>query len=171
MFARAAAVAAPNNNVNVVVDSKQGAGILIRTLPSRPPRPAEASSPTCSTSPLPSSPQQVEQQRPQKGDTVLVTYQGFLETNREQPFCDSRQQPLSIVVDDGSNSNFVMEGWQLALPQLSLHQPVEVTIPHLYAYGQEGYPPKIPPKATLVFIMEIVKIIPGPTKRRWWYLW
>ena len=36
-------------------------------------------------------------------------------------------------------------------------------IPYELAYGANGKPPKIPPKATLIFVMEIVKI-KGDTK-------
>jgi FKBP-type peptidyl-prolyl cis-trans isomerase len=49
-----------------------------------------------------------------------------------------------------------MEGWDVALRDLRLRQKAEVVIAHPYAYGEAGYPPKIPPKATLLFRMEIV---------------
>ena len=52
-----------------------------------------------------------------------------------------------------------MEGWEVALVNMHLGQVAEVTIPHLYAYGEQGYPPKIPPRSTLMFRMEVLKIV------------
>lgn len=132
------------------VDTKQGAGILIRTLQHPPPSTINST-----------NDDELASLKPQKGDTCLVQYQGFLESNPTVPFCDSGTQPLSVVI----GQHYVMEGWQHALPHLSLHQKVEVTIPHLYAYGQEGYPPKIPPRATLLFRMEIVQIQRQPRRK------
>ena len=66
-----------------------------------------------------------------------------------------RNQPLSLKLGQGH----VMEGWEVALVNMHLGQVAEVTIPHLYAYGEQGYPPKIPPRSTLIFRMEVLKII------------
>mmetsp|Transcript_31830 Transcript_31830/g.52460 ORF Transcript_31830/g.52460 Transcript_31830/m.52460 type:complete len:145 (+) Transcript_31830:63-497(+) len=132
-------------------DPKQGAGILIRTL-QHPPNASDANADQTNA----------RNMKPQKGDTCLVQYQGFLETNLDTPFCDSGNQPLAVVIGQPT----VMEGWQLALPCLSKHQKVQVTIPHLYAYGEEGYPPTIPSKATLIFTMEIIQILPHRTTKR-----
>lgn len=110
------------------MDPKQGAGILIHTL-------ERGNNDGC---------------EPQRGDVVLVNYEGHLEDGS----CFSAPGCMSTTV----GQDHVMEGWQVALPRMELNQLVEVTIPHLYAYGEMGYPPKVPPRATLVFQMRIVEI-------------
>ena len=77
-----------------------------------------------------------------------------------------RNQPLELKLGEGH----VMEGWEVALTHLQVGQLAEVTIPHLYAYGEQGYPPKIPPCSMLVFRMEVVKITPKPKGKRFWFL-
>jgi FKBP-type peptidyl-prolyl cis-trans isomerase len=113
-------------------DAKVGAGILVRTL------------------------EKGHGPEPCQGDSVLVHYQGYLEDNRTTPLCSSNPQtPLQIT----RGQDYVMEGWQVLLPYLELGQKVEVTIlPHINAYREQGYPPKVPPKATIAFHMHIVLI-------------
>jgi FKBP-type peptidyl-prolyl cis-trans isomerase len=48
---------------------------------------------------------------------------------------------------------------EVAVQRMSTGQLVEVTIPHLYAYGQRGHLPEIPPRSTLIFRLELVEII------------
>mmetsp|Transcript_10149 Transcript_10149/g.14899 ORF Transcript_10149/g.14899 Transcript_10149/m.14899 type:complete len:161 (-) Transcript_10149:928-1410(-) len=139
-------------------DPKVGAGILLRTL-----RFAGEHSP-----------------RPKIGDTCWVHYEGFVwedsdSNNGDLPLVEmkkfdssrQRKQPLKLKLGEGH----VMEGWEVALPNLKLNELAEVTIPHLYGYGEQGYPPKIPGKATLVFRMEIIKIessTSSPSSLSWW---
>lgn len=52
----------------------------------------------------------------------------------------------------------MLEGLEVAVEHMSLGQMAEATIPSLYAYGHVGYPPKIPPRATLIFQIELVGI-------------
>lgn len=52
----------------------------------------------------------------------------------------------------------VLEGIEAAVEHMCEGQTVEATIPSLYAYGHQGFPPKIPPRATLVFTIELLKI-------------
>ena len=40
----------------------------------------------------------------------------------------------------------------------------QLTIPPEYAYGDQGVPPKIPPKSTLVFEVELVDLV---KKNKW----
>jgi len=112
-------------------NDKVGAGILIRTLKKG----------TGTT-------------HPQRGDYCLVHYEGFLEDGTLLDSSRARQQPLKFKVGAG----LVMEGWEVAMVNLVEGQEVEVTIPHLYAYGEQGYPPKIPPRSTLIFKMELLLI-------------
>eukprot|EP00930_Biecheleria_cincta_P027062 TRINITY_DN19012_c0_g1_i1.p1 TRINITY_DN19012_c0_g1~~TRINITY_DN19012_c0_g1_i1.p1 ORF type:complete len:424 (-),score=69.73 TRINITY_DN19012_c0_g1_i1:195-1466(-) len=54
--------------------------------------------------------------------------------------------------------NQVIKGWTEAMQLMVEGDKWEMYIPMELAYGPNGKPPKIPPKATLIFIMEIVKI-------------
>lgn len=110
-------------------DDKMGAGILIRTL-------------TKGTGTT----------HPQRGDFCLVNYQGFLEDGTL--LGSSSTAPIKFKVGAGQ----VMEGWEVAIVHMVKGQHVEVTIPYPYGYGEKGYPPKIPPRSTLVFKMELLQI-------------
>ena len=54
--------------------------------------------------------------------------------------------------------NQVIKGWTEAMQLMVQGDKWEMYIPFELAYGANGKPPKIPPKATLIFVMEIVKI-------------
>jgi FKBP-type peptidyl-prolyl cis-trans isomerase len=142
-------------------DPKIGSGILVRTL-----RKGYGS-------------------KPCQGDIVLVHYEGYLLRDGHDkspqtpasnvnslipptPFCSSytTQTPLKVIIGE----KFVMKGWQEVLPHLQLGQHVEVTIPHIYAYGEQGYPPIIPSKANLFFRMEIIDI-ECKKERKWFGIW
>ena len=82
-----------------------------------------------------------------------VHYEGFLEDGKLVDSSRRRNQPLQLKLGEGH----VMEGFEVALTNMEVQQLAEVTIPHLYAYGEQGYPPKIPPRSTLVYRMELLK--------------
>jgi len=54
--------------------------------------------------------------------------------------------------------NQVIKGWTEAMQLMVEGDKWEMYIPYELAYGERGKPPKIPAAATLLFIMEIVKI-------------
>ena len=54
--------------------------------------------------------------------------------------------------------NQVIKGWTEAMQLMVQGDKWEMYIPYELAYGANGKPPKIPAKATLIFVMEIVKI-------------
>merc|ERR1712110_427305 len=64
--------------------------------------------------------------------------------------------------DRGSPTTFapnqVIKGWTEAMQLMVEGDKWEMYIPSDLAYGDRGRPPKIPPKAVLVFTMELVKI-------------
>ena len=54
--------------------------------------------------------------------------------------------------------NQVIKGWTEAMQLMVQGDKWEMYIPYGLAYGANGKPPKIPPAAALIFIMEIVRI-------------
>ena len=90
---------------------------------------------------------------PTKGCTCRVHYVGRLK--RDGTVFDSsrdRGMPIEFTLGMGQ----VIRGWDDALPTMSKDQIAEVTCPPAVAYGVRGYPPIIPPNATLIFEVELV---------------
>lgn len=87
------------------------------------------------------------------GDTVQVHYTGKLRTGAQ--FDSSKgKEPLTVTVGQG-----VIEGFSKGLVGMRVGGKRKVTIPWKQAYGESGRPPVIPPKATLIFELEMVKIV------------
>ena len=50
----------------------------------------------------------------------------------------------------------MIKGWDQGVAAMSKGEKAELTITHDLAYGVNGAPPTIPPKATLVFEIELI---------------
>jgi hypothetical protein len=83
-----------------------------------------------------------------------IHYECSLENGVRVDSTRDRNQPLHFQV----GAKQVIYGLDVAVQNMTLGQHVEVTIPHLYAYGQRGHPPKIPPQSTLIFRLELLDI-------------
>ena len=66
-----------------------------------------------------------------------------------------RKQPLEFQVGAGD----VIKGLEVAVQRMQVGQLVEVTVPHIYAYGTQGRMPEIPSEATIVMKIELLEII------------
>ncbi|AWK07840.1 peptidylprolyl isomerase [Streptomyces spongiicola] len=88
-----------------------------------------------------------------KGDQAQVDYLGQV-WDGDKPFDNSfdRGEPFAVTIGGGG----VIEGWQKALTGQKVGSRLEVSIPPSLAYGSSGQG-DIPPNATLVFVMDIVK--------------
>ena len=92
------------------------------------------------------------------GDTVEVHYTGWFYENgtRGTQFdssVGSDPYPVTIGVTR------VIEGWTEGLVGMKLGGKRELIIPPALAYGANGKPPDIPPNATLLFEVEVVKLM------------
>lgn len=89
---------------------------------------------------------------PRVGDTVVVNYEGrFLDgTLFDSSYKAGR--PLTVPIGVGK----VIKGWDEALLTMRKGSRRILIVPYWLAYGEQGKPPYIPPRATLVFDVELV---------------
>lgn len=92
-----------------------------------------------------------------RGDVITVHYTGTLDDGTE--FDSSRGgDPATFALESGS----LIEGWVEGIPGMKVGGRRKLTIPPDLGYGKAGYPPAIPPDATLIFDVEIVAIEEDP---------
>ena len=89
---------------------------------------------------------------PNIGDEVIAHYDGRLLDGT--PFDSSyrRGAPLTFRLGTGG----VIRGWDDAFSTMHKGEKRTLIIPHWLAYGEKGRPPSIPPKATLIFEVELI---------------
>jgi FKBP-type peptidyl-prolyl cis-trans isomerase len=93
---------------------------------------------------------------PRIGNTVVANYEGRLLDGT--PFDSSYKHgaPLTFRVGVGK----VIKGWDEALLTMKRGSKRTLIIPYWLGYGDTGMPPMIPPRATLVFEVELVDFHP-----------
>ncbi len=91
---------------------------------------------------------------PKRGDTVNVHYTGWLTDGTKFDSSVDRGEPFTFVLGTGQ----VIQGWDQGVAGMRVGDKVKLTIPPELAYGEEGYPGAIPPKATLIFEVELLSI-------------
>jgi peptidylprolyl isomerase len=89
------------------------------------------------------------------GDEVTVHYVGVLFDGGE--LFDSNwkgDKPFSFNLGKGE----VIKGWDQGLPGMKVGGRRELIVPPELGYGSEGIYPSIPPNATLVFLVELLRV-------------
>jgi len=88
---------------------------------------------------------------------VEVHYTGWLQSNKMK-FDSSldRGEPIRFPLGHGR----VIKGWDMGVKGMKEGERRQLVIPPALGYGPEGSGP-IPPNATLVFDVELVKVHPG----------
>jgi FKBP-type peptidyl-prolyl cis-trans isomerase len=98
--------------------------------------------------------QQGEGAKAEKGKTVEVNYTGFLENGDVFDSSILRDQPFSFRLGAG----MVIPGWDEGIATLNAGGKALLSIPYQLAYGEAGRPPLIPPKARLLFNVELISV-------------
>ena len=97
---------------------------------------------------------QGEGESARNGDKVTVHYIGTLTDGEKFDSSIDRGQPFSFVLGAGQ----VIQGWEQGLLGMKVGEKRKLTIPSELGYGERGVPGAIPPGATLVFEVELLKI-------------
>ncbi|KAI8928799.1 hypothetical protein BC831DRAFT_446614 [Entophlyctis helioformis] len=91
---------------------------------------------------------------PKKGDTVTMHYHGTFTDGKKFDSSVDRGQPFVTRIGVGQ----VIRGWDEGVPLMSLGEKAKLFISYDFAYGERGHPAGIPPKADLIFEVELLKI-------------
>jgi peptidylprolyl isomerase len=89
-----------------------------------------------------------------KGSKVTVNYVGTLENGTKFDSSYDRSEPFQFVLGGGE----VIEGWDKGILGMKEGGKRKLTIPSSMGYGEDGAPPVIPPNATLIFEVELLKV-------------
>ena len=100
---------------------------------------------------------------PIPGQEIVIAYECRLESGSvvdswrehiKNKDVRTTDEGLKLVVGMGN----VIEGWDMGLLTMRLGEVCDLHITSKYAFGDEGRPPKIPPKANVIFSIELLQI-------------
>jgi FKBP-type peptidyl-prolyl cis-trans isomerase len=90
----------------------------------------------------------------QAGANVTVQYTGWLTDGTKFDSSRDRGTPFSFALGAGK----VIQGWDQGVVGMKVGGRRKLIIPSDLGYGDSGFGGVIPPKATLVFIVEVVSV-------------
>ena len=90
----------------------------------------------------------------EKGKSVSVHYEGSLDNGQVFDSSYRRKDPITFTLGIGQ----VIQGWDEGIALLHEGDKARFVIPSYLGYGERGAGGVIPPNATLVFDVELVKV-------------
>ncbi|XP_028928223.1 peptidyl-prolyl cis-trans isomerase FKBP1B isoform X1 [Ornithorhynchus anatinus] len=91
---------------------------------------------------------------PKKGQTCVVHYTGMLQNGKKFDSSRDRNKPFRFKI----GRQEVIKGFEEGAAQMSLGQRAKLTCTPDMAYGATGHPGVIPPNATLIFDVELLRL-------------
>lgn len=88
------------------------------------------------------------------GDSIVVDYSGYLADGTEFDSSINRGKPFTFTLGQGQ----VIKGWDEGLVGMKVGGKRKLVIPPALAYGAQGFPPSIPPNATLTFDVQLLAV-------------
>ena len=88
------------------------------------------------------------------GKKITVHYTGRLTDGKVFDSSEQRQAPYAFVLGAGQ----VMAGWEKGISGMKVGERRKLVIPAHLAYGDKGVGNVIPPRATLVFEVELLNV-------------
>jgi peptidyl-prolyl cis-trans isomerase A (cyclophilin A) len=92
--------------------------------------------------------------KPKRGQTVSVHYAGYLLNGQKFDSSFDRNQPIQVAIGTGQ----VIAGWDEGIMLLNEGAKAKFIIPPQLGYGAQGAGGVIPPNATLIFEVQLVKV-------------
>jgi len=89
-----------------------------------------------------------------EGSHVRVHYTGWLTTGKKFDSSVDAGKPFDFRIGNGE----VIKGWEEGVAGMRVGGKRQLRIPPGLGYGADGYPPDIPPNATLIFDIKLLGV-------------